>query len=49
MERVLNSFYKRNNQPVYLASIILIIISMLPHVLIALAFFSDYIYNKIFK
>jgi len=49
MESVLNSFYKRNKQPVYLASIILIIISLLPHILIALAFFSDTIYNCIFK
>ena len=44
IENVLNSFNKRNKQPVYLASIILMIICMLPHTafLLITLFFAIY-------
>ena len=47
LETVLNSFYKRNKQPVYLASIILISISILPHIVLFLITLFFFIYKLI--
>ena len=47
IENVLNSFNKRNKQPVYLASIILMIICMLPHTAFLLITFFFAIYKLI--
>ena len=40
MQSVVNSFYERKNQPIYLASIILMSICVLPHAVLTLILFS---------
>ena len=49
MGSILYSFYKRNNQPLYLASIILMSICMLPHATMILILIAIIIYRLIRK